>query len=477
MSTRNSMASLAAALFGLLICPLAWAQEVPAEQSPEQIEDLTPQATAPEETPPQSIVPEAIIPEATVPAETSPQSAASEEPETPARARAARGGQRSGQWRDAAIAAQLRIDSEVHARICEFAAQHAESEEVKQFAQNVDRGYSEMIAKFSQPQQGAERGFDVSSTLRQIAQRLEERSGEVRQVLGFREPVPLEQSETERNAAGQRRQELQQTLAKQRDAIREARRNVREQRRVREAREDREEAEETDVPVSEDGGEAAAAANETSGEDAATSEAAGEDATAVRGARGEARRTTRGENASAAREAGRAARGENTAAAREARRGAQNDVALRQAQRELREARRELRTLRQTASTADGVAGRDLRQLWARVPEILNVVAKTADEMGWNKTQGSFLEYERNVAERLADTITKEWKQKTGKEFEKAYLNYEVLSHLKTLDRMEVAKRYCSPEMCAALDEASTLAQDRLRQARELMQKISQAGG
>jgi len=92
MSTRNSMASLAAALFGLLICPLAWAQEVPAEQSPEQIEDLTPQATAPEETPPQSIVPEAIIPEATVPAETSPQSAASEEPETPARARAARGG-------------------------------------------------------------------------------------------------------------------------------------------------------------------------------------------------------------------------------------------------------------------------------------------------------------------------------------------------------------------------------------------------
>jgi predicted outer membrane protein len=336
---------------------------------------------------------------------------------------------------DSEIASKLRINNRLHTEISQFAAQRSQNEEVKQFAQTVNRGHSEMIAKLPQPTSSAGRsGYDVSSTLREIAQRLESGADSRREVLGFRgsagpdvaaqpgQAVEPGRAAQLRSDAEKRRAELRKIIDQQRAVIRDAREDSQEDRE--EDREDRQEARQEDREDRED--RPAGANQEVSDDRGQESDDSG-----------------------------------------------QEDVAASEARQKLREARRELRELREDTREQ----GQDrLTRLWTRAPEILNAVAQTVDEMGVKSPQGSFGDYERKVVERLAATIKKELEQKTGKAFDQAYLGYEILCHLSTLDTMEVAKQYCSPEMCSALDESISMTQGHLQQARDLMEKIGKEG-
>ena len=166
------MAVLATTLIRFLASAVSWAGETP----PGQPEGTTQQATNQVDQPATS--------PAAQPAASQAQSSQPQPVLSPTRS-SSRAATR-GQYLDDEIAMQLRICNKLRAKICQLVAQRSQNEEVKQFAQTIDRTHSEMIAKLpkSTPGVGQAR-YDVSSALREIAQRLES-TAERREVLGYR---------------------------------------------------------------------------------------------------------------------------------------------------------------------------------------------------------------------------------------------------------------------------------------------------
>ena len=84
----------------------------------------------------------------------------------------------------------------------------------------------------------------------------------------------------------------------------------------------------------------------------------------------------------------------------------------------------------------------------------------------------SFTDIEQQAAHRTAEAMKQCLKERQGKDFDLAYLGFELLAQQRLVSMMEVAKKHASQTLLPTLDQGLTGAQDRLHKARELMQQV-----
>jgi hypothetical protein len=108
-----------------------------------------------------------------------------------------------------------------------------------------------------------------------------------------------------------------------------------------------------------------------------------------------------------------------------------------------------------------------------RVPQVLRTTAQILQEFGIKSAAASSLtDIEQQAAHRTAEAILERLKEKEGREFDRAYLGFEVLSQLRLISMLGVAKEFASKDLCTTLDRSLATAQERYRQAHDLLQQV-----
>lgn len=134
--------------------------------------------------------------------------------------------------------------------------------------------------------------------------------------------------------------------------------------------------------------------------------------------------------------------------------------------RQRQEARRELLQARLQTSRRGALA--------ERVPQVLRTIGALVQEVGTMSGAAPFFaDIEQQVAKRTAEAIKKSLEEKTGRDFDRAYLGYVLVSQMKMISMLEVAMERASGDLLPTLDRSLAAARDRLREARELLQELA----
>jgi hypothetical protein len=107
------------------------------------------------------------------------------------------------------------------------------------------------------------------------------------------------------------------------------------------------------------------------------------------------------------------------------------------------------------------------------LPAILDAVGEAIEGTEAETTGLAFLQWKQQLAERYAQSVIEELKKSPKENFDQAYLGFQVASHLRMIDTMQVAKQHASPELASTLDQNMSQLQDQLQQVRDLMHEVN----
>jgi predicted outer membrane protein len=110
------------------------------------------------------------------------------------------------------------------------------------------------------------------------------------------------------------------------------------------------------------------------------------------------------------------------------------------------------------------------------LPEVLDVVGEAIQAEAQQTVNSPWLKVEQQLGERQAVTLKEELGRYQGAEFDQAFLGYQILAHIRTIDAFKLAQQSASDELRQALADGITTVQGQLQQARLLMEQLARDG-
>jgi hypothetical protein len=137
---------------------------------------------------------------------------------------------------------------------------------------------------------------------------------------------------------------------------------------------------------------------------------------------------------------------------------------------ELREARSDLREQRREA--AREMVRTALPVIRENLPWILESVGEAIEDAKVEAGDQRWIRLKAQLAQRETEAVMKELEKKDGTAFDQAFLQYQIAANMKMKDTLEVFKQHASAEFHPTLEHGLQIANQRLEQARQLLNQV-----
>lgn len=158
---------------------------------------------------------------------------------------------------------------------------------------------------------------------------------------------------------------------------------------------------------------------------------------------------------------------------RDQRREAADGEDARTAQRQLDEENERLTELRRERREAVGRVLRDaMPTIRENLPATIEAIAVLIEKAEGQSGNQALIQFENRVADLWAERTRQELDRHDAESYDRAYLEFTVLSHAKLVDALTLAQSVASPQMRPVVDQVLASTQEHLQQARDLLQKL-----
>jgi len=170
---------------------------------------------------------------------------------------------------------------------------------------------------------------------------------------------------------------------------------------------------------------------------------------------------------------------------RKARRSQEEEKGSEAERSDVRDARRELRYERSDSRESRGELTADERRENVRnfmreampfvrenLPTILEIVGESVETAAERDARSGWIDFQRQVAQKHIRSVKAQLGKQSGRDFDEAFLAYQVGIHMQMINTLEVAQNYVLSDMRTTVDQMLATTKDHQEHAQQLMQKF-----
>lgn len=151
----------------------------------------------------------------------------------------------------------------------------------------------------------------------------------------------------------------------------------------------------------------------------------------------------------------------------------------REARQQVRDERQDLRQERRQAEPREE-RREELRELVRdsmpilrdNLPELLELVGDAIEDSGGDAMATAWIEFQGKIAEKNVQSVKDHLQKQEGRNFDEAFLAYQLGSHMQMINTLEVARNYASGELGETIDKMLAQAQKHQQEAQQLMEQF-----
>ncbi len=84
----------------------------------------------------------------------------------------------------------------------------------------------------------------------------------------------------------------------------------------------------------------------------------------------------------------------------------------------------------------------------------------------------NFVDFKQRLGQKCLESARSELEKKQGDQFDRCYVDQQVVAHMTMLDTLEVFKDYASPDLRSVIDNGISTTQEHLKKAKDLAQQL-----